>query len=78
MQGTLGALDLAVVGAYLAATFFLGVRSARNRRDGEDDFLLAGRALTLPAFVVTLVSTWYGGVLGVDVRLHENFLLHFR
>jgi SSS family solute:Na+ symporter len=65
VTGTLGAVDLAVVGAYLAATFVLGVRSSRRAAGAELDFLLAGRALTLPAFVVTLVSTWYGGVLGV-------------
>ena len=65
MTGTLGALDLLVVGAYLAATFVLGVRSSRRRSAGDEDFLLAGRGLTLPAFVVTLVATWYGGVLGV-------------
>ncbi len=65
MTGSLGALDLGVVGAYLAATLLLGVRSSRSRRGGDEDFLLAGRALTLPAFVVTLVATWYGGVLGV-------------
>ena len=65
MGGRLGGLDLAVVGAYLAATFWLGIRSARRKADDQEDFLLAGRTLTLPAFVVTLVSTWYGGVLGV-------------
>ncbi|HZN55525.1 MAG TPA: sodium:solute symporter family protein [Candidatus Polarisedimenticolaceae bacterium] len=65
MSGSLGALDLAVVGGYLAATFVLGVRASRRARSDEEDFLLAGRALTLPAFVVTLVATWYGGVLGV-------------
>jgi SSS family solute:Na+ symporter len=65
VSGTLGAIDLAVVAAYLAATFFLGVRSSRGVRNDDEDFLLAGRQLTLPAFVVTLVSTWYGGVLGV-------------
>jgi SSS family solute:Na+ symporter len=65
VTGSLGALDLAVVGAYLAATFVLGIRSARSSRTDADDFLLAGRTLTLPAFVVTLVATWYGGVLGV-------------
>lgn len=27
--------------------------------------MLAGRSLTLPIFVMTLVSTWYGGILGV-------------
>lgn len=29
------------------------------------DYLLAGRRVTLPAFVATLVATWYGGILGV-------------
>jgi SSS family solute:Na+ symporter len=65
VTGTLGALDIVVVGAYLAATFVLGVRSSRLHRRDDEDFLLAGRQLTLPAFVVTLVATWYGGVLGV-------------
>ncbi len=32
---------------------------------GGIDYLLAGRKLTLPAFVATLVTTWYGGILGV-------------
>lgn len=33
--------------------------------DSEEEFLLSGRKITLPAFVATLVSTWYGGILGV-------------
>ncbi len=33
--------------------------------DGGLDYLLAGRRLSLPAFVATLVTTWYGGILGV-------------
>ncbi len=33
--------------------------------DDEEGFLLQGRKVTLPAFVATLVSTWYGGILGV-------------
>ena len=38
-----------------------------RRRSGATavDYLLDGRRLTTPAFVATLVSTWYGGVLGV-------------
>ncbi len=65
MAGTLGPIDLAVVLTYLAATVFLGARSARRPAEAQWDFLLAGRALSLPAFVMTLVATWYGGVLGV-------------
>ncbi len=37
----------------------------RSRGTGALDYLLDGRRLTTPAFVATLVSTWYGGVLGV-------------
>ncbi len=31
----------------------------------ETAYMLSGRRLTLPAFVATLVATWYGGILGV-------------
>jgi SSS family solute:Na+ symporter len=72
--GTLDAVDLAIVAVYLGATLALGIRSARRRRDDADDFLLAGRMLTLPAFVVTLVSTWYGGVLGVGEYSYRHGL----
>ena len=34
-------------------------------RPTTEDYFVAGRAVTLPAFVATLVSTWYGGILGV-------------
>lgn len=37
----------------------------RNRHEEEEMFLIGGRKLSLFAFVATLVSTWYGGILGV-------------
>ncbi len=49
---------------YVALLVFIGVKSYRNKPD-EEEFLLSGRTLSLPAFVATLVSTWYGGILGV-------------
>jgi solute:Na+ symporter, SSS family len=61
----MGPLDLAVLAAYLAATVGLGVRSARTPVEPTEDYLVAGRTLSLPWFVMTLVATWYGGVLGV-------------
>lgn len=48
--------------AYAAALLLL---SGRWRGGGGGDYLLAGRRLTLPAFVATLVTTWYGGILGI-------------
>ncbi len=38
---------------------------AFGRRLGALDYLVAGRRVTLPALVATLVATWYGGILGV-------------
>ena len=37
----------------------------RGRAASAADYLVAGRRVTLPALVATLVATWYGGILGV-------------
>lgn len=53
-------------GLILLYVVFLGVVWVRGRRAGStEDYLVAGRRVTLPAFVATLVATWYGGILGV-------------
>src|SRR5690606_23920797 len=57
-------IDLILILGYLVALIFLSLW--RKKSDsGEEHYLLSGRKLTLPAFVATLVSTWYGGILGV-------------
>ena len=61
---TLAPADFAIIAAYVAIVLVIGFLSAR-RGTGEVEFLLAGRSLTTPVFVMTLVSTWYGGILGV-------------
>ncbi len=62
---TLDVVDVLLILAYGAAVVFIGIRASRRSKPTTDDFLLAGRTLTLPMFVATLVSTWYGGILGV-------------
>ena len=57
-------LTLAPLVLYIVLLMVIGVKSYRRQPD-EEEFLLSSRALTLPAFVATLVSTWYGGILGV-------------
>lgn len=60
------AIDLVAILVYGAVVLGFGLaRSRRSESPGGEEYLLAGRRLTLPAFVATLVSTWYGGVLGV-------------
>lgn len=59
-------LDLIVVSGYFLFILFIGVQLWRTeRRNSVKEFLLAGRQLSLPSFIATLVSTWYGGILGV-------------
>ncbi len=58
-------IDTALILAYFGAVVFIGFRAAHRQKSGAEEYLLAGRTLTLPMFVATLVSTWYGGILGV-------------
>lgn len=64
MTVTLAPIDIALLICYFVAVLAIGFMPRRRGNDAVD-FLLAGRSLTLPLFVVTLVSTWYGGILGV-------------
>ena len=61
----LSTIDQLLIASYFLAVLAVGFFSARGNHDDPADFLLAGRSLTLPVFVMTLVSTWYGGILGV-------------
>jgi SSS family solute:Na+ symporter len=61
----LSVADIIVIFLYFGGVVFVGFRAARKTVSSEEDFLLAGRSLTLPIFVMTLVSSWYGGILGV-------------
>jgi len=57
-------IDFAVIVLFLLAILALGF-SAKLKKASILQFLVAGRHLTLPLFIATLVSTWYGGILGV-------------
>jgi SSS family solute:Na+ symporter len=56
-------IDAMIVGGFLLACLALGARAGRE--EGGEGWILAGRTLTLPVFVATLVPTFYGGVLGI-------------
>lgn len=57
-------LDWGLILFYFGFLVFLSWKREGEDKD-EEAFLLSGRKMTLPAFVATLVSTWYGGILGV-------------
>lgn len=51
--------------AYAGFLLFVVLRLFRKPTTGAVDYIVAGRRLTLPAFTASLVTTWYGGILGV-------------
>lgn len=55
--------DYIAVGLFVALLLALGF-SAKVRSNSVMQFLAAGRQLSLPLFVASLVSMWYGEVLG--------------
>ncbi len=61
----LDTLDFIVIIGSLAAVMYAGIIGARKSALLSDvDYVLAGRSLTMPFFVASLVATWYGAVLG--------------
>lgn len=65
MTESLHPADLAVILSYLALLLALGFFRSKRGLQEENDYLLAGRGLTLVPFTASLVATWYGGILGV-------------
>ena len=58
-------VDWLIVAGYFAALMWIGWRERGALRGPAGSVILGGRALTLPAFIATLVTTWYGGILAV-------------
>ena len=65
-------LDILVLGVYATALVIIGFIRSGSSRSNPEEYLLMGRRLSLPGFVATLVTTWYGGILG----LGENTYLY--
>lgn len=61
----MASLDYTIIIVYLFALLLLGFYRAKKKSTTLEEYVLAGRRLSLPAFVATLVTTWYGGILGV-------------
>lgn len=80
----LSTLDFVIFFAILLVTIAV-VIFGKTKRSGEDDssenstleVLLDGRRLTLPLFIATLVSTWYGGIFGVTQIAYEHGIYNF-
>jgi SSS family solute:Na+ symporter len=62
---SLNYLDILIIILFFITVIGIGFWAGRKDKNGADDYLLAGRKVGLKLFVLTTVSTWYGGILGV-------------
>lgn len=67
-------IDRIIIYTYFLSIIFLGVYHYRTQ-NGQDEYLIAGRSLSLGAFIATLVSTFYGGILGVGEFTYNSGLV---
>ena len=58
-------IDIVIILFFFASILFIGFYSGRKTSSQADDYLLSGRKVGLFLFILTNVSTWYGGILGV-------------
>lgn len=75
MHLTLSGVDQVVVLLSLLAVAIAGWMGARRGSTSETDYIVAGRRLTLPLFICTLIATWYGAILGVGEFVHRYGLV---
>ena len=57
--------DLSVIVIYFTSVVLIGLFRNKNSSKSTDNYILDGRRLSLPGFIATLVTTWYGGILGI-------------
>ncbi len=57
--------------------FFFRERASDKPVSAMEDYFLAGRRLTTPMFVATLVTTWYGNLLGVTELAYKEGMVQW-
>lgn len=67
--------DILIIAVFFLVLLFIGFYAARRTEDTTENFLLSGRKVGLLLFVLTNVSTWYGGILGVGEFTYTSGIL---
>jgi solute:Na+ symporter, SSS family len=58
-------VDLVIILLFFSVVLLIGFYSGRKVKNDPAEYLLNGRKVGLFAFILTNVSTWYGGILGI-------------
>ena len=59
--------------AYFVSIFILAIYNNKNK--DQNEFLFASRKITIPSFVATIVTTWYGGILAVGESTYSQGII---
>lgn len=62
---SISAADIAVIAGFFILVLLIGYLAGRKTETDTASYFLAGKKIGLLLFVVTNVSTWYGGILGI-------------
>ena len=65
-------IDIIIIFSYFIFLVLIGFFRRTEATISQKDYIIHGRKLSLPGFVISLVSTWYGAILGVG----ENTYLY--
>ena len=57
--------DWVIISLYFFSLVYIGIIRQNNKNPSQNDFILSGRRLSLTGFIATLVTTWYGAILGI-------------
>lgn len=68
-------IDIAVILIFFTTLVSIGFYASRKTSSAAEDYLLSGRNIGLFLFVLTTVSTWYGGIIGVGEFTYRYGLL---
>ena len=60
---------------YLYFILIIIIGLYKSNYKNEDDYLFASRKITLPSFIATIVTTWYGGILEIGRFSYENGII---
>ena len=68
-------LDIIIILLFFLALVIIGLLPGfRKKVSGKEEYLLHGRKVGLILFILSNVSTWYGGILGVGEFTYRNGL----
>ncbi len=68
-------LDIVIIGLFFATILLVGLLPKKEKEGNVSEFLLADRKVSLWLFILTNVSTWYGGILGIGEFTYRSGLL---